>query len=280
MFDYIGKLKSKGIRILPLEEYVNSSTKIKHKCICGNEWFTSPGIVLKGSTCGCSRFKNIKDYNKKAKSLGIIPLEEYKNKTAKIKHKCTCGNEWHVSPSEVLKGRKCSKCQFGKNKSSMKEYVKKLKERNISVEPLGEYVNSYTKIKHKCTCGNEWMVAPNQVLKGSLCSCRRYKQGPTRFKGYKTILYYVKVDNLFKIGITKFDKRFKTIEDNVLKKRFQNDINKGVNIELLKTKIYEDGEIAYNKEQQIINEFSDFLYHGNDYDDFVGKTELFTKDLR
>ena len=68
------------------------------------------------------------------------------------------------------------------------------------------------------------------------------------YRNKPTILYYVKVNRLYKVGVTLYDKR-RNISSNILKKRFRSSIKKGFDIEVLETKIYNNGEQAYLQEQ-------------------------------
>ena len=49
---YIERLSNLTDSIIPLEKYIMSCVKIKHKCLkCGNEWCDSPGNLLNYPTC-------------------------------------------------------------------------------------------------------------------------------------------------------------------------------------------------------------------------------------
>ncbi len=50
-------------------------------------------------------------------------------------------------------------------------------------------------------------------------------------------------------------------------------------IDILKTKIYEDGSEAYLKEQSILKTFNNYQYKGDGMSDFIGYTELFYTDI-
>ena len=255
---YLEQLKDKNIKVYPLEPYIKNTVKILHKCICGNEWKVSPNSVLNNSTCGCLRRFSNEQYIKLLadKNIKVIPLEKYYTMETKIKHKCTCGNIWDISPSEVLKGRTC-----GCNKMySHEKYLELLKEKNIKVFPLEEYKGAGKKIKHKCTCGNIWDISPVNVLAGQCCGCKKIGHNIETYKNKKTILYYVNVNNMWKIGLSLFTRQ--TIEENILKKRFGKDIKNGVKIKILKTEIFEDGAYAFLKEQKILKENKNIRYKG------------------
>jgi hypothetical protein len=53
--DYLNRLAERGIKVIPIETYVSMRTKIKHRCVCGNEWDSKPINVLNGWLCGCER---------------------------------------------------------------------------------------------------------------------------------------------------------------------------------------------------------------------------------
>lgn len=54
--DFISKLHTVNQDIEPLEEYVNSRTKLLFKCkICGYEWAALPTTVTKKIHSGCPR---------------------------------------------------------------------------------------------------------------------------------------------------------------------------------------------------------------------------------
>ena len=199
--------------------------------------------------------------------ISIKPLEDYLGQKIKILHKCICDTPWKVRPDAILRGDTC-----GCSKKLKKTYEETLLERNILVKPLEIYKNNATKILHRCTCNNEWTVTPNHVLQGVKCGCKNTENKFSFYEGEKTLLYYIKVNQYFKIGIAKF-------KDNInktIKNRYSAD-NK-VHIEILKTKIFEDGKEAYIKEQQIIEKFSKYKYNG---DKILrgGNTEIFIKNI-
>ena len=242
---YIRKLESKGIYTKPLEYYIKHDVKILHRCVCGNEWLSTPDNIFRGSTCGCKQYKNNESYLLELKKLNIEvePLEEYKGIKTKIKHKCVCGNEWMVSPEMVKRGTQCG-CK--KIKIAHENYLEKLANKNIVTKPLEEYIDSYTKIKHKCICGNEWMVSPHDVMLNNSCGCKKTSGwGRKRFEGEKTILYYIKLEgtNIYKVGITLYDSDY-TPEDKIKRRLKEN------KIEIIDYKIYEDGGIAWDDEKK------------------------------
>lgn len=111
----------------------------------------------------------------------IEVIETYINSCTKIKHKCKIDNNvWYSCPSEILRGRGCPKC--GRKRiiqahiKTHDEYIEKIKNNNLSVIPIGRYINSKTKIKHECKkCRYQWDITPSDVLHGYGCPICAHK---------------------------------------------------------------------------------------------------------
>jgi len=268
-------------KFIPLEDDSNGNKKINYKCTrCSKIINILVKQMRKGKTkCSCD--KNNEYLEKlKYKNIKVVPLQEYKNNSTKILHKCICGVEWKVRPSHVLNGTKCNECKNSKTSKRSKfnnnDYIKLLKEKNIKVKPLEEYKGSKEKIKHKCTCGNIWEVIPNSILMGQKCGCTKGGlSSEETYKGRKTLLYFINVDNkCYKVGIC----LFKMTVEKSIKARFSNDIKKGINIEIIKTKIYADGSKAYITEQQLLNKYKKYKYNKKIL--ISGNTELLTENIQ
>lgn len=180
--DYIDELKKINQNIEVLEEYINVTTPILHKCKKHNiQWIVAPYNILNSNGCReCSKEK-IGEKNRKShiqyledlknKNSNIEVLEEYINSYTPILHKCLIDNyEWNAAPSNILSGTGCPKCA-GNIRMTQKEYIEKVFSVNKNIEVLGEYVNANTPILHKCLMHNiEWKISPSNVLKG--CGCK------------------------------------------------------------------------------------------------------------
>jgi len=279
--DYLIKLKYKNIEVIPLEMYTASKTAILHKCICGNEWDVKPNIVLNNHKCGCitGRKNNTNEWyleKLKEKDIKVIPLEIYEGSSNKILHKCICGNEWRTSPDVIFSGSLCG-CVLGPKNNTNIWYLEKLKEKDIKVIPLEPYIDSKSKILHKCYCNNEWLGRPMDVLKGMGCGCKRnYSlRGAEFYRDKKTILYYIKIkglnnEDLYKIGVT----LYKDSIEKSLKKRFYRQ-----EYEVIETDIFEDGSEAFTLEQSILKFNREYRYLGEKVLS-SGNTELFIKDIK
>ena len=59
-----------------------------------------------------------------------------------------------------------------------KNYLQKLRDKNIEIEPLTPYISSRVKILHKCVKGHTWLAEPRRIIDGRgcpICSGRRKK---------------------------------------------------------------------------------------------------------
>lgn len=108
------------------------------------------------------------------KEIDHYPLEKYEGYDIPIKHECLNGHITLRPPSSVLRGMGCTVC-LGLNKRSSEEYINLLTEKNIIYEPLEKYIDTDTKILHKCPiCNNQWSIRPSSILKGTGCpKCKR-----------------------------------------------------------------------------------------------------------
>jgi len=185
-----------GNEIEVLEEYKNVRTKILHRHKCNYKWEALPSDILKGQSCpkcgGCMK-KTHEEYVQEVfeKHNGEIEvLEHYKGNKNKILHKHSCDYEWEVSPNSILKGSGCPKCA-GVAKKTHEEYSQEvLDKHNGEIEVVGEYKNDRTKILHRHSCGYEWEVLPNSILRGIICpECGRVKIENSQ---RKTHVQYVK----------------------------------------------------------------------------------------
>ena len=102
---YLNSISNKNI--IPLEQYINIRTSIKHRCLkCNNIFNTTPKSV-KSSLLGCQscsgRKFNKETYIKKLPN-DIAFLDEYYHGTdKKHKHKClNCKNIWETKPNYIL----------------------------------------------------------------------------------------------------------------------------------------------------------------------------------
>ena len=105
------------------------------------------------------------------------------------------------------------------------------------------YNGAFIKSKIICKTHGVFMQEPSAHKSGAGCpQCYYEKTNYIKYKDKKTTLYYIKIGEFFKIGLTQRD----------VYARFSDEIKSGVVIEILKTIEFKDGWEAYLMEQQIL----------------------------
>ena len=174
--EYIQECKDKNYD-LPIEEYINALTKIKHKCSNGHIYKQTPSSHLSG--CGCPKCKKLLEVKKRTKTNEEyieeckskeydLPIEPYINTNTKIKHKCKQGHVYKQKPKDHLQGCGCPYC-FGTPKKTTQQYIKECKQLGLDL-PIENYIGAKTPIKHKCKQGHVYKQAPYYRLH-YYCGC-------------------------------------------------------------------------------------------------------------
>ena len=175
--EYYNECKAKGYD-LPIENYIDTKTKIKHKCNrCGNIYEQTPNKhLIRGQGCrkcgrrkmiisrtGKTKKKTTEEYIKECKEKGLdLPIEDYKGANIKINHKCKQGHIYPQRPSNHLKGHRCPKCK-GNYSYTSEEYIQECKEKGLDL-PIEDYVNAKTEINHICQKGHIYSQTPHKHL--------------------------------------------------------------------------------------------------------------------
>lgn len=120
---FISELKDKNTNVIPLDKYINATTKIRFQCkICSHIWEAIPYSLLSGHGCPkCSRIRKTQDVfleEMQVRQPTIEVVGSYVNYKTKVAVKCKiCGYEWSDTPTNLLSlGRGCRQCR-GKSKS-------------------------------------------------------------------------------------------------------------------------------------------------------------------
>lgn len=180
--DYVNELKDKNPNLEVLGNFIDVDTKILHRCKIHDYIFEKvPSLALRGSGCSkCGSDMNRKHFMKTHEQYvnelqeihpDIEVVGEYINAKTKILHRCKIdGYEWLATPDNVLQySIGCPACS-GNQQRTHEEYVQKLKEINPNIDVVEEYINSQTKILHRCIIHNyEWYALPNNFIKGHGC---------------------------------------------------------------------------------------------------------------
>lgn len=199
---YLEEVNNINPNIIVLEQYINSSTPILHRCkVHGIEWKIAPSNILQGQgcfKCGNEKISNKlrithNQYTKKVNDIcpNIIVKEKYINGTTPILHECLIDNyEWKIYPKYILNGTGCPKCS-NRIRRNHDEYVKEVALINPNITVLENFVNTTTKILHKCNIHNvEWKSTPDSILSGHSCYLCGYEK--IGIKNSKTHDEYVK----------------------------------------------------------------------------------------
>ena len=102
-------------------------------------------------------------------------------------------------------------------------------------------------------------------------------RGRFTYEGRKTILYYIKVNDFYKIGIV-IHEQYSNPEDSILKRRYGSDIKNGLNIEIIDYIIFNEGTKAYDIEEYIKEEHYEKQYKGEQMLK-GGNSEIFSEDI-
>ena len=174
--EFINELKEKNIEYVPLEEYINSITKIKFQCKQGHIWEATPHNILCGRGCPyCSHVAKLsnEDFVSRLKNVTnkIELLERYKSFHEKILCRCLrCGHKWMISPAKLLNGRGCPICAReirGKNKMKIgkKNFESNLKKKKPNIILIDEYMGVDTPTRFQCKiCKYEFTTTPSKLL--------------------------------------------------------------------------------------------------------------------
>ena len=272
--------------------YVNNRTRIKIKCNdCGSIITPTANRHMVGDSCRkCSdmlKSKLLKNKVSKRCTLDEFIAKavkkhqdrydysdvNYINNSTKISIKCkACNTQLSMTPHDHTSGRGCRNCYVKSLFLDTETFIKKSVQRHGLLYDYSEsvYTSSMDKIKIKCSNGHTFFQRACSHISGDGCrQCADESQvGQKRefFVGKRTILYYVKFDDIYKIGLTTTPS---------VKARMR---GIGKPYKLLKQVVYEDGGLAYDREQEIIEQFRQYRYITTDYLR-EGNNELFYKDI-
>lgn len=100
----------------------------------------------------------------------VSMVGQYTNARTKVAVRCnSCGYDWAANPFDLLNQHGCPRCA-GKERKTPKRFREEVAAINPSLEIIGEYVNTSTKIETRCRkCGYSWMANPSTLRKGIGC---------------------------------------------------------------------------------------------------------------
>lgn len=185
--EYIAEVAEKNKNVEVVGKYVNSTTKILHRCkICGKEWMVKPPNILRGYGCqscgnkGSQEERRLNNDKFVSKIHRINPnitintsyngLDQNYNCSCKI-----CGHIWTSKGNSLYHGANCPNCISTKNTITNEEYQKRIFNiHNGNIIPLENYTGRENKLKHKCmTCGHIWETTPGSIYENGCPNCGR-----------------------------------------------------------------------------------------------------------
>ena len=132
---YKNDLKIKNPTIICIDDFIDISTKILHKClICSHEWYLLPNNALSKAKCPvCSKLNHYITYSNKFINMlnkkHIKCLSGYNGAQNPVSCECmNCGYIWNVKYANSLYYCGCPKCNssFSKGEDYISEYLTNL----------------------------------------------------------------------------------------------------------------------------------------------------------
>ena len=159
-------IKIKDSSFIRISNYINTHTSIEFQCKKCEKVFKKKPKEFNKLKCNCGVRKE--NYTKSIESKNILLIDDYSNCRKKLLHKCLKCENTFISSPKIIKNSKYGCPYCAGVRISIVDYNKRLPKNIIAVE---SYINSYTKIKHKCLdCENIWETKPNYILH-MLCNC-------------------------------------------------------------------------------------------------------------
>lgn len=156
------------------EVYLGATEKHQFQCSEGHIWEAIPSNIKNGKKTWCPLCKpnrigdskrkySIEDMQEIAKQKnGKFLSDNFKSVNDKYLWQCEHGHEWTTTPSEILRGSWCSKCNSNKMKGNIFQMQELARSRNgkcISTE----YIDSKTKLTWECQFGHQWEARPRDI---------------------------------------------------------------------------------------------------------------------
>lgn len=268
--------------------YKNNNTKIDIKCYIHGTFKQTPSnhVNMKQGCPGCGDLKRVEKHTKtnecfinEAKTIHGDKYEytytNYIKCNIKVDIICKEHGLFKQNPFDHLHGNGCKLCA---NEEVSKLNRKTLSEFICDAEEIHGKLYDYSEVVYKpgekidiiCKKHGMFKQAAASHLEGRGCpECAKNKNNYQKYKGCKTILYYVKINNLYKVGLTK----------SSIQSRFKNEIQNGIKIVTIKVEIFQDGWEAFKKEQRILKETKHLMVTKDESPISVGWTEVRKVDI-
>lgn len=151
---YVSEVAKINKDIEVVEQYIDDSTAILHKCKIDNaEWKAKPNNILHNHGCPeCGKKKRseaqVKSHNEYVQELyhvnpNIEIAEKYINSATKTLHRCKIdGTVWKALPRDVLRGHGCPTCNESSGEREISLYLLR---NEILFEPQYKFTNCKNK---------------------------------------------------------------------------------------------------------------------------------------
>ena len=257
--------------------YINNHTKVIITCPIHGDFEQTPKSHLKGANCPiCADRKLttaifIEKANLVHKNKYVYTNVVYKNAQTKVTIICSIHGSFTQKASSHLEGMGCIHCRNSLYRSSTEEFIKKANKVHKDLYDYSKTIygnNASSKVTITCAIHGDFKQTCSDHLGGSGCpNCMTSGFN----KNKPAILYYLRITTdddkvLYKIGIT----------NRTVNERFG--LTELSKIEIIKQKLYENGQDAYNWEQKMLKKYKRYKYKGPKVLD-SGNTELFTEDV-
>lgn len=190
---YVEFLDKRNIDLL--EDYIDNSTKIMHKCrMCQFEWPTTPSTTRQatGKICPkCSGVYKMTDEEYRAEIENRYPGQfiiksNFTGLCNDIEADCLkCGGEINKTAHSLLENG-CKTCSL--NEINSQQFYEKLN--NIFEEDVvseSDYISSNTKMKfYKKSCNHHFCITPNHLLDRQNCPKCNKSIGEQRIENFLT----------------------------------------------------------------------------------------------
>ncbi len=208
--NYVGKKFGKLTVVECVEIKKGRKPKFLCKCDCGNEVVVSPETLRRSKEPACrdctSKRVNetISEHNiinlvgQRFGKLTVIERAENKDKRVRWRCKCDCGNETIVNGNS-LKGGITQSCGCLRDESRHSRVIDLTGQVFGKLLVLERAKNKGRNIcwKCRCECGNEVVVAGNNLRRGSVttCGCLKHEDLTGLKFGYLTVIERAEPDN-------------------------------------------------------------------------------------
>lgn len=199
----------------------------------------------------------------------LFDMRKYTTQNTNITYYCKRHKHLHnQTPANMFNNKQCKFCK-AENKSHVIKRIEQASPGKYLLRDI-KYFNTSTPVTVICKKHGPFNMCPHDLMRGRGCQeCGREASAwhRTTYQDKKTILYYIKVDNLYKVGITR----------QSVKRRYKSEQH--LSIETIQEWEFSNGALAFDLERAIIKKARSSKYTGFPVFKRGGDSELFTTDI-